>query len=61
MSPEEKIDPLSPYRGIRPLREGSVFSKYRVKKKTPKKRETSEEEMAPEEKKESQHRVDIEA
>jgi len=33
MTAEDRIDPLGQYRGIRSLREGSVFAKYKIKKK----------------------------
>lgn len=58
MTPEDKIDPLGPYRGIRPVREGSVFAKYKLKKKPKKRKEESEEASA---KKSSNHKIDIEA
>jgi len=32
MTAEDRIDPLGQYRGIRSLREGSVFAKYKIKK-----------------------------
>ncbi|GAB6183169.1 hypothetical protein [Thermodesulfovibrio hydrogeniphilus] len=60
MSPRDEIDSVGPYRSIRPIKEGSVFARYKVKKKTPKK-ESSEEEKLPKEKKDSEHRIDIEA
>lgn len=60
MSPDDKIDPLGPYRGVRPLREGNVFARYKIKKKPPKKEE--EEGEKPTTKKEpSESRIDIEA
>lgn len=58
MTPEDKIDSLGPYRGIRPVREGSVFAKYKLKKKLKKRKEESEEASA---KKSSNHKIDIEA
>ncbi len=60
MSPPDEIDGIDQYRRIRPIREGSVFAKYKVKKKSSKK-ESSEEENLPKEKKASEHRIDIEA
>lgn len=32
MTPDDKIDSLGPYRGIRPVKEGSVFAKFKIKK-----------------------------
>lgn len=60
MVADDKIEPLGPYRGIRPLKEGSVFAKFRVKKKVSKKEEKSQEEKPSLEKNSGQHRVDIE-
>lgn len=62
MTPDEKIEPLGSYRSTRPLQEGSVFAKYRVKKKILKKeQEKSEEERKFPEEESKGHRVDIEA
>lgn len=61
MVADDKIDPLGPYRGIRPLKEGTVFAKFRVKKKFSKKEEKSEEEKPLPEKGSGEHRIDIEA
>lgn len=59
MTPDDKIDPLGPYTRVRPLREGTVFAKYKVKKKPTKKEEQEEK---PTTKKEStEGRIDIEA
>ncbi|HHW20791.1 MAG TPA: hypothetical protein PKV92_05995 [Thermodesulfovibrio thiophilus] len=60
MTAEDRIDPLGQYRGIRSLREGSVFAKYKIKKKFKKKEESNEESSSSEEKT-SEHRIDIEA
>lgn len=60
MSPEDKIDPMLPYRGIRPLKEGNVFARYKIKKKPQIKREPKEEESSAKTE-EGQHRIDIEA
>lgn len=57
MTADEPVEPLSPYRGVRPLKEANVFAKYRGKKKPMKK----EEEQEPPKKKPSDSRVDIEA
>ncbi|WP_353683454.1 hypothetical protein V4D30_06135 [Thermodesulfovibrio sp. 3907-1M] len=59
MSPEDRIDPLNPYRAIKPVREGSVFAKYKLRKKFKKKEEQPEEKTAPKES--SEHKIDIEA
>ncbi|MDI1471796.1 MAG: hypothetical protein QMD43_01485 [Thermodesulfovibrio sp.] len=59
MTPDDKIDPLGPYRGIRPVKEGSVFAKFKIKKKPPKKEENSEEKSS-KEKEQSEHKIDIE-
>lgn len=61
MAAEERIDPLGPYRGIRPVREGSVFAKYKVRKKLKKTEEKSEKETLSSEKESSEHKIDIEA
>ena len=63
-SPDE-IDGVGHYRGIRPIKEGSVFARYKIKKKASK-RESSEEEnlsraKKDSEKKDSEHKIDIEA
>lgn len=60
MAAEDRIDPLGQYRGIRPLKEGSVFAKYKIKKKFKKKEESNEESSSSEEKT-LEHRIDIEA
>lgn len=61
MTAEEKIEPLGPYREIRPIKEGSVFAKYRVKKKLKDLEKKHEEEILSSERKSSEHRIDIEA
>lgn len=61
MAAEERIDPLGPYRGIRPVREGSVFAKYKAKRKFKKTEEKSEKETLSSEKESSEHKIDIEA
>ncbi|MCS7214553.1 MAG: hypothetical protein RMI30_06215 [Thermodesulfovibrio sp.] len=60
MADEEKIDPLLPYRGMRPIKEGSVFAKYKVKKKSKKAEEKQQKENISSEEKSSNHRIDIE-
>lgn len=60
MADEDRIDPLGQYRGIRPVREGSVFAKYRFRKK-PKKKEEKEEKQQSTAEKNSEHIIDIEA
>lgn len=59
MSPEDRIDPLEPYRGIKPVREGSVFAKYKLRKKIKKNEQQPEEKTTSRES--SEHKVDIEA
>ncbi|GAQ94238.1 hypothetical protein TAGGR_1417 [Thermodesulfovibrio aggregans] len=59
MSPEDKIEPMGYYRGIRAVREGSVFAKYKLRKKIKKKEQQSEEKTSSKES--SEHRIDIEA
>ncbi|GAB5046993.1 hypothetical protein [Thermodesulfovibrio sp. TK110] len=59
MSPEDRIDPLGPYRGIKPVREGSVFAKYKLRKKFKKKEAQPEEKTT--HKESSEHKIDIEA
>lgn len=61
MTAEERIDPLGPYREIRHIKEGSVFAKYRVRKKLKKPEKKHEEETSSSERKSSEHRIDIEA
>lgn len=61
MSPENRIDPLGPYRGIRPVREGSVFAKYKLRKKIKKREEKPEEESTSKETPPREHKIDIEA
>jgi len=58
MTPDDKIDPLGPYRGIRHIKEGSVFAKFKIKKKPSKKEENTEEKSS---KEKSEHKIDIEA
>ncbi len=60
MPADEKIDPLLPYRGIRPLREGNVFAKYKVRKKQQSREKPSEEQAKPEVKDQSKRGIDIE-
>jgi hypothetical protein len=60
MTPDDKIDSLGPYRGIRPVKEGSVFAKFKIKKK-PLKKEENAEEKSLKEKEQSEHKIDIEA
>jgi len=59
MADEDRIDPLGAYRAIRPVREGSVFAKYRLRKKPKKKEEKSERKTSGAEEKTSEHKVDI--
>lgn len=59
MAEEDRINPTGPYRGVRPIREGSVFAKYRVRKKLKKTQEKPEETSS--EKSSSEHRIDIQA
>lgn len=60
MTAEDKIDPLGQSRGIRIIKEGSVFAKFRTKRKIKTKKEQTEEETAREQKS-SEHKIDIEA
>ncbi|MCS7164356.1 MAG: hypothetical protein NZ845_05100 [Thermodesulfovibrio sp.] len=60
MAAEEKIDPLVPYRGVRPIKEGSVFAKYKIRKKIKKSKETEKETPSPNKKSQEQI-IDIEA
>ncbi|MGB9710032.1 MAG: hypothetical protein ACPLZA_00845 [Thermodesulfovibrio sp.] len=59
MNPEDKIDPLGPYSAIRSVKEGSVFAKYKLRKKFKKKEEQPEGKTTPRES--SEHKIDIEA
>lgn len=61
MSPDEKIEPLGPYRAIKPIKEGSVYAKLKIKKKSLKKEEKSEEEKPTTKTETSTGRIDIEA
>lgn len=61
MVADDKIDPLGSYRGIRPLKEGTVFAKFKIRKKSPKRNEKAEQEKLSAEKKSEEHRIDIEA
>ncbi|MCS7202873.1 MAG: hypothetical protein NZ809_00290 [Thermodesulfovibrio sp.] len=56
MSPEDKIDPLGAYREIKPIKQGSIFAKFRVKKKDKEKKEKETQKE-----KTTEHRIDIEA
>lgn len=62
MVPDDKIEPLGPYRGIRPVREGSIFAKFKVKRKiSSKQQQLSEEEKSQSKKDSNEHQIDIEA
>jgi len=61
MTPDEKIDSVGAYRGLRTVREGSVFAKYKVKKRLKRQQEETEEEQTPPKKESSEHKIDIEA
>jgi len=57
MTPDEKIDSVSAYRGIRAVREGSVFAKYKIKKRLKRQQEEPEkEEQTPTKKESSEHK-----
>jgi hypothetical protein len=56
MTPDEKIDSVSAYRGIRAVKEGSVFAKYKVKKRLKRQQEETEEEQTPPKKESSEHK-----
>lgn len=60
MAAEDKIDPLGPYRDMRPLKEGNVFAKIKIKRKFKKEKESKEEKLS-EDKNSQDHKVDIEA
>jgi hypothetical protein len=61
MTADDKIGSLTEYRGIRPLKEGTVFAKFRVKKKFSKKEEKTEEEKPILDKDTKENIIDIEA
>ncbi len=63
MSPEDRIDSVGAYRGVRVVKEGSVFAKYKVKKKLKKEHEeeAKKEEESSSKKESSEHKIDIEA
>jgi len=56
MTPDEKIDSVSAYRGIRAVREGSVFAKYKIKKRLKRQQKETEEEQTPTKKESSEHK-----
>lgn len=59
MTPDEKIDSVGGYRALRAVREGSVFAKYKVKKRQ-KKQQEQKEKSSSTEKKSFEHKIDIE-
>ncbi len=59
MVAEDKIDPLGPYRGMRPLKEGKIFAKIKIKKKFKKEQESKEENLS-KDKNSQDHKLDIE-
>ncbi|MEN2994872.1 MAG: hypothetical protein ABDH19_05970 [Thermodesulfovibrio sp.] len=60
MAAEERINPLVPYKEVRPIKEGSVFAKYKIRKKIKKSEETEKETPSPK-KKSAEQIIDIEA